>query len=148
MATKKEQDKKVLKLRKSLIAQEAALEAAKKPVYITSGLFRPSQHSDRGIINVKIASQSELVNATIAIAHRKSALDMLGIEEETHLGSTLEEWVEDFKTRLGVINKNALLDRVRATKEKIETRLLSTSQKRDIEVDDVAEEVANLTKVD
>jgi len=144
MATKKDQDAKVLKLRNKLLKQEAKLTAAEKPVYVTSGMFRPNQHSDRGMINVKSASESQLVTATEQIMHKKTAFDILGIPAQPHIGSSLEEWIEDFKTRLGVLNKNETLAKITKLKNTIETQLLSTSQKRDIVADDVAGKVDEL----
>jgi len=144
--SKKEQDKLVLKLRTSLLKQEAALEAAEKPVYVTSGLFRSNPMSDRNIINVKSATQEQLVLATESVIHKKAAFDVLGIDTGKHLGSTLDEWIEDFKTRIGVLNKNVTLAKVKATREKIDTQLLSATQKRGITLDSVVGEVAELTK--
>lgn len=145
MASKKDQDKLVLKLRTKLLQQEAELISAEKPVYITSGLFRANPHSDRGIIDIKSASQAQLIIATEAIIHKKAAFDILGIEPGKHIGSTLIEWIDDFKTRIGVLNKNIILAKVRATQQKIETQLLSATQKRGIALEDVAADVEELT---
>jgi hypothetical protein len=144
--SKKDQDKKIIKLRKQLLAKEALLGQSEKPTYLTSGLFRATSHSERGAVNIKHASESQVRQAAEAIVIKVGADTLLGLKPAIHLGYSLDSWTEDLKTRLTVLNHIDILASVKALREKVETELLSTSQKRDIVLEDTLGEAEELIK--
>ena len=140
----KEQDAKVLELRTALLKRKEALLGSDKPVYSTSGLFRPDQYSQRNVINIKSSGKGELITATVSLNARMAAAKVLGIEVQSHLGYTTEQWITDFRTRIGVLDRNDNLAEV-AKLEAVLEPLLTLKQKRQIGVDDLIDQVAAAT---
>jgi hypothetical protein len=144
--SKKDQDKKILKLRKRLLAKEALLGQSEKPTYITGGMFRTSAHSDRGAINIKTAAVDQIRQAAQSVVIQTEADKLLGLDSTTHLGYSLDSWIQDFKTRLTVLAHITILADVKAIREKVDAELLSTSQKRDIVLDETLAKADKLTE--
>lgn len=139
----KVQDKKVMEMRKALLAKRADLLNSENPVYKTSGLFRPYFGSPRGEINIKIANKHQLVNAYVALNNTSEAAKALNVDPGNHLGYPVEDWVADFKTRISVIDRNDNLAQVQALEEEL-SKLLTASQKREIGIADLTEKIAEV----
>lgn len=134
-------DKKVMEMRQSLLEKRQALLNSENPVYKTSGTFRPNFTSPRGEINIKTANKTQLIDAYVALNARNQAANALNIEPGVHLGYPVADWVEDFKTRISVIDRNDNLAAVNKLTAELST-LLTPSQKREIGIADLQSKIA------
>jgi hypothetical protein len=144
----KTEDKKIIALRKKLTKKLELLERADKPTYLTGGLFRPNHYSDRGNINIKLATEAEIRSAAQGIVTIKAADALLDLDNRDHLGFPLDSWIEDLKTRLAVIKRIDTLNSIKSLKQKVDSELLTTSQKRTIKLDETLEKVADILGTD
>lgn len=110
MATKKTKEELIKDLFNSVQEQKLAIEKAETSCWKTSGNFGYSANSahDRTEIRI-ITNPSKIVDMLAFLIDRKEksekAAERLKVEYDFKwLGFTLEEWEEDFKTRVNQIN--------------------------------------------
>jgi len=133
---------KVLELRKLLLEKEEALKNAENPQYKTSCMFRPEVHSQRGAVNVKLASATEILEAYKSIRNHEEAAKELGLDTK-HLGYTVAEWKEDFKTRIAVISRDETLTEIARIKQELEP-LMTVKEKRQVGIEDLADKIKDI----
>jgi len=133
---------KVLELRKELLRKETELLNSENPEYKTSCMFRPSMYSQRGQINIKVASVGEILEAYKAIKLHKEAAKDLGLDTK-HLSYPVNDWVSDFKTRISVINREKTLAEVAKLKAELDP-LMTTKEKRQVGIEDLTNKIQEL----
>jgi len=133
---------KVLDLRKQLITKEEELLKAENPQYKTSCMFRPSEYSQRGAINVKLASEQEILEAYKELKNHEECAKDLGLNPK-HLGYSVSEWIEDFKTRIAVINRDKTLNKIEEIKKELEP-LMTVKEKRQVGIENLEDKIGNI----
>jgi len=132
----------VMEMRKSLMAKKSAVLGTDNPVYKTSGLFRPHATSQRNEVNIKSSNEGEIVGALMSLNSRDAARKELGLSSGSHLGFTLEEWKDDFKTRISVINRVKTLKEIESLEAEL-SKLLTPKQLREIGIEELASKIEN-----
>ena len=138
----KKADDQVLKLRNELIAKREAIVNAEKPVYKAGDWFSPNGANARGEFQVAIATENQLLGGVKALLLHKQSAEILGMDVQ-HQGFSVEDWIEDFKTRKSVLDRNVNLARVKELEDKL-TPLLTKEQLREIGISDLADAIKSL----
>ena len=138
----KKVDEKVMKLRQELLKKKAFLLGSDKPVYVAGEYFRNDISSTYGEFRVSIASENQLLMGIKSILLHESAADTLNMSE-THLGFSVDEWIQDFKTRKSVLDRVKNLSKVTQIEAKLK-ELLSQAQLREIGINDIANKISSL----
>jgi hypothetical protein len=110
MATSKTTDEKVKDLFNSVQEKKLAIEKAERPCWLTSGNFGYSTNSAHDRINVQIVSDyRKIVEMYAFLIDRKEksekSANELGVDYKfTWLGFTVDEWKNDFQTRVNQLS--------------------------------------------
>jgi hypothetical protein len=125
MATKQTTDEKVKTLFESVQEKKLAIEKAERPCWLTAGNFGYSANSAHDRINIQtLTDVRKIVEMFAFIIDRKekseSAAKELGVNYTfTWLGFSVDEWKNDFQTR---VNQISIQEKRRELAE-IESRL-------------------------
>lgn len=145
MAKTKEQIKLVRALFQQVQSTRAALESAKKALYVTDGNFRLNNAS--AIINLKTeTSVNRLRDAFASLLElNKSKVEankILGIVETStlHMGASIAEWTQDFQTAVARINQVVMLRQVEEDERVLTT--MDPSILADIKLEEMAKRQA------
>jgi hypothetical protein len=110
MATKQTTDEKVKTLFESVQEKKLAIEKAERPCWLTAGNFGYSANSAHDRINIQtLTDVRKIVEMFAFIIDRKekseSAAKELGVNYTfTWLGFSVDEWKNDFQTRVNQIS--------------------------------------------
>lgn len=111
-------DKKVQELFDVVQAKKAAIAKAEKPNWKTNCVFKFDTDSNK-IVNLHTVSDTALLVGAYEFllnkqGLRKQAAEDLGVEDTFEwMGFTVEDWKDDFKTRItkiNLVNEKAKLD--------------------------------------
>lgn len=125
MATKQTTDEKVKTLFETVQEKKLAIEKAERPCWLTAGNFGYSANSAHDRINIQtLTDVRKIVEMFAFIIDRKekseSAAKELGVNYTfTWLGFSVDEWKNDFQTR---VNQISIQEKRRELAE-IESRL-------------------------
>ena len=125
MSTKKTTDELVKELFDSVQEKKLAIEKAERPCWETSGNFGYSANSGHDRVNIQtVTDVRKLVEMYAFLIDREekseSAAKDLGVEYKfTWLGFSVEEWKNDFQTRVNQIS----IQEKRKELSEIESRL-------------------------
>lgn len=123
-----------------LIAKRKELEGTKKPVWVTSCIYRPHVMSQRGEFDIRGASATQLLDGYKSLLNHNEACKELGIDVK-HLGFTVDEWKEDFKLRMRVINRTQTLNDIARYSAALRP-LLTKSQLRELDLEEMTDEIS------
>jgi len=110
MATKQTTDEKVKTLFESVQAKKLAIEKAERPCWLTAGNFGYSANSAHDRINIQtLTDVRKIVEMFAFLIDRKekseNAAKELGVNYTfTWLGFSVDEWKNDFQTRVNQIS--------------------------------------------
>ena len=101
-------DERVLALFEKLQAKKAEVANAERPVYVTGGQFRYSESVGTSVDIMTARDERKLVEILVFLKDRSerypAACEELGvIAEFKWLGFTYDEWKQDLKTRISVL---------------------------------------------
>ena len=108
MAT--ENDKLVQQLSKIVEQKKAEISNIEKPTWLTNCAFRYSEDSSKVMNLNTVTDVNKLVSALALLLGKEGeytkASELLGVETEGFkwFGYSVDDWVTDFKTRIGKIN--------------------------------------------
>ena len=101
-------DERVLALFEKLQSKKAEVANAERPVYVTGGQFRYSESVGTSVDIMTVRDERKLVEILVFLKDRSErypvACEELGVEAEFKwLGFTYDEWKQDLKTRVSVL---------------------------------------------
>ena len=101
-------DERVLALFEKLQSKKAEVANAERPVYVTGGQFRYSESVGTSVDIMTVRDERKLVEILVFLKDRSerypAACEELGVEAEFKwLGFTYDEWKQDLKTRVSVL---------------------------------------------
>ena len=149
MATKKTTDQKIKELFDTVQEKKLAIEKAERPCWLTGGNFGYSANSAHDRTDVKtVTDVRKIVDMLAFLIDRKEksekAATELGVEYNFKwLGFTLDEWKNDFQTR---VNQISILE-LRKKLSEMESRLnlvLTPALKAEMEVDSITDELSKM----
>lgn len=144
MATSKTTDEKVRELFNTVQEKKLAIEKAERPCWLTGGMFGYSPNSAHERVNIQtVLDTRKLVDMYAFLLDRKNksedASKELGVDYNfTWLGFTLEEWKNDFQTRVNQVS----IQEKRKELAEIEARLnaiISPELKAQMELEAISE---------
>ena len=135
----KENDDKILKLKSEIAKKKEVLKGCKKFVPITNC----SLPMDNKYINIHtLNSKDEIIAHMILVNSAKLSLVDLGLLEEYKLGGyKLNDWLEDLKNKLLVVDRKTEEAKLQVMEAKL-TKLLSAEKQTELEI----AEIENLLK--
>lgn len=142
MTMAKKADDKVMKLRETLLAKRAELANAEKPVYKAGEFFTPNVNNARGEFQVAVANSNQLLNGVKAVLLHEQSAKVLGMDVN-YQGFPVSDWIEDFKTRKAVLDKNTKLLEIKNLEDQLKP-LLTKEQLREIGISDLADAIESL----
>ena len=101
-------DQRVIAFFEKLTAKKAEVSNAERPVYVTGGQFRYSESVGTSIDIMTARDERKLVEILVFLKDRSerypAACEELGVAAEFKwLGFTYDEWKQDLKTRVSVL---------------------------------------------
>ncbi len=101
-------DQRVIALFEKLTAKKAEVSNAERPVYVTGGQFRYSESVGTSVDIMTVRDERKLVEILVFLKDRSerypAACEELGVAAEFKwLGFTYDEWKQDLKTRVSVL---------------------------------------------
>lgn len=101
-------DERVLALFEKLQSKKAEVANAERPVYVTGGQFRYSESVGTSVDIMTVRDERKLVEILVFLKDRSerypTACEELGVAAEFKwLGFTYDEWKQDLKTRVSVL---------------------------------------------
>jgi len=131
-----------MELRRQLLEKKAALLGTEKPQYKTSCMYRPFSDSHRYEVDIRTANKQEILNAAKSLMNHKAAAEELGMDS-SHLGFAVDEWMDDFKLRIAVIDRAETLKKIEELEKELRT-VLTPKQLREIGIEDLTEKIGNI----
>jgi hypothetical protein len=144
------EDQKVLQMIAKLATAKEAVERAEKPCYLTGGIFKYSEVSPAGPIDITIIKdERKLVEIAAFLREREAnfapAAKELGCNVNfTWFGFTRENWMADLQTRVNIIQIAQKRKELRDLEELVNT-LVSPELMRKMKMAEAAEKLAKLT---
>ena len=128
----------------ALVAKRKELEGTENPVWKTSCIFRSNVMSQRNEMDIRIAQSTQLLGAYKSMLNHDLACKELGIDP-MHLGYTAEDWKDDIKLRVRVLNRTKTLNDIARYSAALRP-LLTKSQIRDLDLGEMADEISAVLK--
>jgi len=133
---------KVLQARTALKKKREELLKDITSEYKCPAVFRPNQHTDRGSINLRAANTHQIKSAVKSMLLDRQANEFL-VEEIKHDGFMAEEWLADFKVRMGVLSRSKKLAAIDDLAEEVEA-MMDAGEMRDFKLPSMLERIENL----
>lgn len=124
----------------ALIAKRKALEGTDNPIWKTSCIYRSNAMSQRNEFDIRTALAIQLLGGYKSILNHDQACKELGISP-MHLGFPIEEWKDDMKLRMRVINRTKILNDIARYAAALRP-LLTKSQIRDLDLGEMTDEIS------
>lgn len=143
------EDQKVLQMLAKLAKAKEAVERAEKPCYLTGGLFKYSEASASGTVDITtVRDERKLVEIAAFLREREvnyePAAKELGCDVQfTWLGFKRSEWMADLQTRVNILQIAKKRAELRDLEELVNT-LVSPELMRSMKMAEAAEKLAKL----
>jgi hypothetical protein len=135
MATKNENDKVILGLKKQIADKKAALKATERFTPVTNC----SIELDGVRSNIQVLTKEQLVFMMVRLnSYLLSAKDLGLVNDFSISGYSIESWLTDLKARLMNLNRQVEENRLKALEAKLHA-LLSNEKQIELEIDSIAQ---------
>jgi len=138
----KKADDIVMELRKNLLEKKSLVLGTEKPVYTAGEWFQPDLSSSAGSFNLRAANKFQIMKGAKSVLLHKETAEVVGLEID-YLGFSVTEWLNDFKTRVSVLNRAENLRKISIIETEL-SKLLTPAQLREIGIGDLADKIKDL----
>ena len=146
MGDVKTNDDRIKQLMAVVEKQKEELGPKPRAKWNTNAVFRWPDGSFVNLNTIGPMDFGKLIDAMsfmmTSAGNRQEAADRLGVEIEPHKhgGFTIEEWEEDFKLRVAIVQYDGRKKKLDANKKKLKS-LISEGTRTEMELDDIAAEL-------